>query len=137
MAIATYFRALRIWETTRGPYFPGTLNVVGNIARAYAGIGDIVNAIVYQRRADAIVETQLALNLAAGSERQKLAFVKGLSNRTDRTISLSLNEAAGVGSHRARRPHPAAAERARAGRHDRYLAALRQGSWTRQTARAR
>ena len=95
-AIATYFRALRIWETTRGPYFPGTLNVVGNIARAYAGIGDVLNAITYQRRADAIVETQLALNLAAGSERQKLAFVRGLSNRSDRTISLSFNEAAGV-----------------------------------------
>jgi CHAT domain-containing protein len=95
-ALATYFRALGIWETTRGPYFPGTLNVVGNIARAYAAIGDIANAIAYQRRADTILETQLELNVAVGSERQKLAFVKGVSNRSDRTISLSLNEAAGV-----------------------------------------
>jgi CHAT domain-containing protein len=95
-ALATYFRALAIWETTRGPYFPGTLNVVGNIARAYAAIGDIANAIAYQRRADTILETQLELNVAVGSERQKLAFVKGVSNRSDRTISLSLNEAAGV-----------------------------------------
>ena len=92
-ALATYFRALRIWETTRGPYFPATLNVVGNIARTYAGMpATSCIAIVFQRRADAIVETQLALNLAVGSERQKLAFVNRASRTArDRTISLSLN----------------------------------------------
>jgi len=94
-ALATYFRALTIWEKTRGAYFAGTLNVVGNIARTYASAGDVANAITFQRRADEIVERQLALNLAVGSERQKLAFVNTVSNRTDRTISLSLNEAAG------------------------------------------
>jgi len=93
-ALSTYFRALRIWETTRGPYHTGTLNVVGNIARAYASAGDVANAVMFQRRMDAILETQLALNLAVGSERQKLAFVNSVSNRTERTISLSLQEAA-------------------------------------------
>ena len=93
-ALETYFRALRIWEKARGPYFSGTLNVVGNIARTFAATGDLVNAVAFQRRADAIVETELALNLAVGSERQKLAFVNSVSSRTDRTISLSLNEAA-------------------------------------------
>ena len=94
-ALETYFRALHIWERARGPYFSATLNVVGNIARTYASAGDIEHAIAFQRRTDAIVETQLALNLAVGSERQKLAFVNSVSNRTDRTISLSLSEAAG------------------------------------------
>ena len=93
-ALETYFRALRIWEKARGPYFSGTLNVVGNIARTFAATGDLVNAVAFQRRADAIVETELALNLAVGSERQKLAFVNSVSSRTDRTISLSLSEAA-------------------------------------------
>ena len=54
---------------------------VGNIARTYAAVGDIANAIVYQRRADAILEKQLALNLAVGSERQKLLFVNGVGRR--------------------------------------------------------
>lgn len=94
-ALATYFRALDIWEKTRGPYFAGTLNVVGNIARTYASAGDFEHAVRFQRRVDELIEAQLALNLAAGSERQKLAFANSVSNRTDRTISLSLNEARG------------------------------------------
>ena len=94
-ALRTYFRALRIWEQARGPYFSNTLNVVGNIARTYASTGDIPNAIAFQRRADTIIERQLSLNLAVGSERQKLAFVDSVAGRTDRTVSLSLREAAG------------------------------------------
>ena len=94
-ALQTYFRALRIWEQARGPYFSNTLNVVGNIARTYASTGDMPNAIAFQRRADTIIERQLSLNLAVGSERQKLAFVDSVSGRTDRTVSLSLREAAG------------------------------------------
>ena len=92
-SIQTHFRALRIWEEAFGPYQRGTLVSVGNIARTYAAIGDIPNALVFQRRADAIIERQMALNVAIGSERQKMAFVKGMSERTDRTISLHLIEA--------------------------------------------
>jgi CHAT domain-containing protein len=94
-ALQTHFRALRIWEATRGPWNRAALNSVGNIARTYASIGDIAQAIAFQRRADAIIERQLDLNLAVGSERQKLAFAGSIAERTDRTVSLSLNEAAG------------------------------------------
>ncbi|HEX7139579.1 MAG TPA: tetratricopeptide repeat protein, partial [Vicinamibacterales bacterium] len=92
-SIQTHFRALKIWEEAFGPYQRGTLVSVGNIARTYAAMGDIPNAIVFQRRVDAIIERQMALNLAIGSERQKLAFVRGMAERTDRTISLHLLEA--------------------------------------------
>ena len=93
-ALETHFRALRIWEKQRGgPYQTGTLLSVGNIAQTYLAAGDLPDAISFQRRADAIVEGQLALNLALGSERQKLAFVKSIAERTDRTISLHLLEA--------------------------------------------
>jgi CHAT domain-containing protein len=93
-ALETNFRTLDLWLKTRGPYHRGTLLSVGNIARLYAATGDIPNAIAFQRRADGIVEEQLTLNLAVGSERQKLAFVNGIaSERTDRTISLHLDEA--------------------------------------------
>jgi CHAT domain-containing protein len=94
-ALALHLRALRIQEHALGPYDTGTLVSAGNIARRYAALGDIANAVAFQRRADGILEGQLRLHLAAGSERQKLAFVNGVSERTDRTISLSLREATG------------------------------------------
>lgn len=92
-SIETHLRALGIWEKTRGPYSPGAQVALGNIARAYAAAGDIPKAIAFQERADAALEKQLALNLAVGSERQKLAFVKAVSDRADRTMSLNLNAA--------------------------------------------
>jgi CHAT domain-containing protein len=91
-SLETHFRALRIWEKG-GPYSRGILVSLGNIARLYAAGDDITNAVAFQRRVDAVLETQLALNLATGSERQKLAFAGGASERTDRTISLHLREA--------------------------------------------
>ena len=76
-------------------YHRGTLTAVGNIAQLYWDTGEVSKAIPFQRRADAIIEKQLELNLAVGSERQKLAFVKRISERTDRTISLHLHGAPG------------------------------------------
>jgi CHAT domain-containing protein len=92
-AIETHLRALRMWEKTVGPFGRETLLVVGNIARTYAGAGDVEHALIYQRRADAILETQMGLYVATGSERQKLAFVRNEAERTDRTISLHLKQA--------------------------------------------
>jgi CHAT domain-containing protein len=92
-SLQMHLRALSIWENAAGPYQQATLLSVGNIARTYAAAGDIPNAIAYQRRADEILEKQLALNVAVGSERQKLLFVNGAAERTDRTISLHLIEA--------------------------------------------
>jgi CHAT domain-containing protein len=53
------------------------------------------SAIAFTRRADAIVEKELALNLSVGSEREKLAFLRSVTERTDRTISLHLIQASG------------------------------------------
>jgi CHAT domain-containing protein len=93
LALALLFRALEIREQTVSPYHTGTLNTLSNIARTYAAAGDVGEAIAFERRAAAIVEKQLALNLAVGSEREKLAFVRGNTGRTDQTISLHLNQA--------------------------------------------
>jgi len=92
-SLETHFQALRIWEQSAGPYDNGTMFSLGNIARTYAAIGDTVHAIEFQRRVDAVLETQLELNLAIGSERQRRAFAGSMSDRTDRTISLSLFQA--------------------------------------------
>lgn len=92
-ALELHFRALRLWEDSVGPYARETLLVVGNIARTYASIGDVPHALEFQRRADAILELQLELYLATGSERQKLTFVRTVAERTDRTLSLHLKQA--------------------------------------------
>jgi len=92
-SLQMHLRALSIWESAAGPYQQATLLSVGNIARTYAAAGDIINAVAYQRRTDEILEKHLALNVAVGSERQKLLFVNSASERTDRTISLHLLEA--------------------------------------------
>jgi len=92
-ALDTQFEALRMWETTVGPYGRETLLIIGNIARTYAAAGDVENALAFQRRADAILEAQLTLYVATGSEKQKLAFVRNDADRTDRTISLHLMQA--------------------------------------------
>jgi CHAT domain-containing protein len=90
-ALDTHFQALRILERTAGPYSGGTILSLGNIARTYAEIGDLAHAVEFQRRVDAAIETQVALNLAIGSERQKLAFASSMADRTDRTISLDVD----------------------------------------------
>ena len=94
-ALETHFHALRIGENAFGGYHRFTLLSAANIAIIYTAAGDLPNAIAFQRRVDTIIEKQLGLNLAVGSERQKLAFVNGVSERTDRTISLHLHEAPG------------------------------------------
>jgi CHAT domain-containing protein/Tfp pilus assembly protein PilF len=94
-ATEMFLRSLRIWEKAVGPYHRSTLTAVANVALLYWSTGEVSRAIPFQRRADAIVEKQLELNLALGSERQKLAFVKSISERTDRTISLHLRGAPG------------------------------------------
>jgi CHAT domain-containing protein len=63
---------------------------LGNIANLYIARRDITNAIPFQRRVDERLEGALALNLAIGSERQKLAHFQSFAERTDRTISLHL-----------------------------------------------
>src|SRR4030095_10304011 len=47
-------------------------------------------------------EKQFALNLMTGSERQKLAFVRGLSERNDRKVLIHLNLDPGAPDARAR-----------------------------------
>ena len=90
-ALELHQRVLRIAEKSAGPYQALTILSLGNIANLYASQGDIANAITFQTRVDERIETALALNLAIGSERQKLAYFGSLAERTDRTISLHVN----------------------------------------------
>jgi CHAT domain-containing protein len=88
-----YLRALVIQEKTKGPQSPHIVRVLNNLALFYSAKGSIAQAIAVQSRANAVTEFNLALNIATGSERQKLAFLAILPEQTDRTISLHLHSA--------------------------------------------
>ena len=79
-----------------GPYSQLFLISLGNLANTYAAAGDLDRALDYQKQTDATIEKNLTLNLAVGSERQKLAYFDSLSARTSRTISLETGLAAGT-----------------------------------------
>ncbi|HSB09214.1 MAG TPA: CHAT domain-containing tetratricopeptide repeat protein [Blastocatellia bacterium] len=90
-SLEAHHRVLRISETTTGPYHPLTLQSLGNIAKTYAAQGDIAEAIKFQSRVDSVIERNIGMNLAIGSERTKLNYLKSVAERTDRTISLNVS----------------------------------------------
>jgi CHAT domain-containing protein/tetratricopeptide (TPR) repeat protein len=94
-SLKTHFHALEILEKSAGPYQWITVVCLGNIAKTYAAMGDVKNAVEFQSRTDAAIEGDMVMNLAIGSEREKLVFLETDSERTDRTVSLSLQVAPG------------------------------------------
>jgi CHAT domain-containing protein len=69
---------------------------LANIALDYAASGDLAKAIEFETRMEAVNEEEITLNLAIGSEREKLAYLQGPQGafeRTNRTISLHLQYA--------------------------------------------
>ena len=86
-------QALAELEPTVGRYHKVTLLALTNLARVYAAQGDLPNAIEYQKRCNEVVEKDLVLNVAIGSEREKLEYLSSISEVTDRTISLQIQQA--------------------------------------------
>ena len=85
-----FLRALRIRENALGPEHPDVAWSLNYLAWLYAGKGDIAEAITFLSRANVVRERNLTLtlNLDAGSERQKLAYLALFSEETDFTLSL-------------------------------------------------
>jgi tetratricopeptide (TPR) repeat protein len=81
-------RALAIREKTLGPEHLLSVKSVYKLAILYAAKGDFGQALTVQARANSIGERNLAFNLGAGSERQKLAYLALLSKQTDFTLWL-------------------------------------------------
>ncbi|HKQ75955.1 MAG TPA: tetratricopeptide repeat protein [Blastocatellia bacterium] len=94
-----YRRALGIWERAFGPSHPEVATVLTHLAVLYEARGELAQAVALQARANEVSERNLRINLVAGSERQKLAFLTTLADQTDYTISLHIRSA----------PHDAAA----------------------------
>jgi CHAT domain-containing protein len=92
-ALETYQRARDILKATAGPYDVLMLLTYVNAATAYAAMGDMPHAVEEQTRVESIVEDSIKLNLAIGSEREKLDYLTDASERTERTISLNVSQA--------------------------------------------
>jgi CHAT domain-containing protein/Tfp pilus assembly protein PilF len=81
-------RALAISEKVLGPEHIAIVESLSSHAKLYAAKGDIAQAFTFQSRANIVAERNFALNLAAGSERQKLAYLDLFSKQTDFTLTL-------------------------------------------------
>jgi CHAT domain-containing protein/Tfp pilus assembly protein PilF len=90
-----YQRARAIFERALGTKHPNLANLLNGLAVFYAAKGGIARAIELQSQANDIAEYNLALNLTAGSERQKLVYLATFSARSSQTISLHVRYAPG------------------------------------------
>jgi CHAT domain-containing protein/Tfp pilus assembly protein PilF len=83
-----YQRSLSILDSFSGPNYYHLADILVKLATMAAAEGKLAQAIAYQARANAIIEHNLALNLAIGSERQKLAYLARLPEQMNQAISL-------------------------------------------------
>lgn len=83
-----YRRALEIREKNFGGDGAPVSEILTALAPLAAQKGDVEQALELQRRANAIDERSIGLNLTVGSERQKLAYLNSLFERTNQSIYL-------------------------------------------------
>lgn len=81
-------RALGIKEKIFGRDHPDVAETLRNLATVYLAKGNVAGAVAFESRASAISERYISINLAVGSERQKLAYLATLAHELDRAISL-------------------------------------------------
>jgi CHAT domain-containing protein/Tfp pilus assembly protein PilF len=94
-----YERALAVHERKAAMGQPAVQDTLFGLARCAGARGRLSDAAKLQTRASELEERYVALNLAAGSEREKLALLAELSSRLSRNVSLHVSLA----------PHDAAA----------------------------
>ena len=92
-ALSMFERSLSIRQKALGPQHPDVAESFENLAMIQACLGAADKAVEAQTHANAITERNVSLNLVTGSERQKLIYLRSLSDATDRTLSLHINTA--------------------------------------------
>jgi len=88
-------RALAIREKALGLNDPEVVILLNNLFGSCRAKGDVRQAIAFLTRAAEVVEQNLDRNLAAGSERQKLAYLALFANQTNNAVSLHVQFAPG------------------------------------------
>lgn len=89
----SYLRALAISEKALGPTHSDVAVSLNNLAVMYEASGDYARAVRFASRSQEVRERNLALILATGSERQKLAYLATLSGETYSAVSLHARSA--------------------------------------------
>lgn len=92
-AESSFQKALAIWKNALGEHHPNVALSLSNLSLLYEARGEIKRAIESRTLANEITESNINLNLGAGSDRQKLLYLTSLRNQTDETLSLQVNSA--------------------------------------------
>lgn len=90
-----FLRALAITEGSLGSDNPGVARQLQNLGQLYSAEGDLRNTLKCLQRIRAIEEKDFPLNLAIGSERQKLAYFDLFAGTLDRIISFQVRQDVG------------------------------------------
>jgi CHAT domain-containing protein len=85
-----YLKSQGIREEVLGEEHPSVGRTASVLALLAEARGDIADAVKGQRRAAEITERQLQLNLAIGSEREKLAYLTQLPSDTSQMVSTAI-----------------------------------------------
>ncbi|MBI4749668.1 MAG: tetratricopeptide repeat protein [Acidobacteria bacterium] len=92
-AESLFLRDLAISEKAFGPDHPEVAKTLNSLAELSQGKGEIAKAIAYRVRGNDTTERDLVRNLVAGSENQKMLYLKTTDYRTDETITLHVQSA--------------------------------------------
>src|SRR5262249_189294 len=87
-----YQRAIAIKEKTQ-PFHPDLGGTYANLANLYALKGEIDKAIDYQKQANQLLEYNIALNLATGSEKEKVGYLATFENLENQTLTINFKVA--------------------------------------------
>ncbi len=90
-----FLRAMAITEGSLGPDHPNVGRQLRNLEQLYSAEGDLGNTLKCLQRVRAIEEKDFPLNLAVGSERQKLAYFDSFGETLDRFISFQVRQDSG------------------------------------------
>ncbi len=88
-------RALAIYANALGPDHPYVALTLNDTALLYWARGDAASAVSFQSKANDISGRNVAINVASGSEREKLAYLSKFNEQTNQTISLHVLGAPG------------------------------------------
>jgi CHAT domain-containing protein len=86
-----YERALAVHERKAAMSHPAVQDTLFGLARCAEAQGRLSDAAKLQTQASELEERYVALNLAVGSEREKLALLTELSSRLSRNVSLHVS----------------------------------------------
>jgi CHAT domain-containing protein len=80
-------RALTVYENAFGENFYFLASILTTLARISAAEDKFTQAVAYLSHANSIFEYNVSLNLAVGSERQKMAYLKQLPDQLNHAVS--------------------------------------------------